>query len=258
MFEQTFAIEMERSHRGWTMLASLAGQTMLIGVAVLVPLVFPDSLPSARLRGVLVEPPSPPPPPAPRSVQIVDVIIERATRTQMIMGQLIAPVTMPDKAATIIDEAPPETGTYSGPGVPGGTGVPYGTGSSVLTGLLADITARAMTALPAPVQAAKEEAPPPPPQRLRVGGVVQQGKILHQVMPVYPPLARAARVQGMVRLEGILGKDGRVRELRVISGHPLLIQAALDAVRQWIYRPTHLNGDPVEVIAPIDVTFTLN
>ncbi len=257
MFEQTFAIEMERSHRGWTLLASLAGQTMLIGVAILLPLIFPDALPSARLRGVLVEPPPPPPPP-PKAVQIVDVIIERATRTQMVLGHLLEPVTVPDKAAMIIDEAPPQQGVSSDVGVPGGTGVPYSTGGSVLTGLLADTVARAMAALPAPAPVVKEEAAPPPPTRIKVGGVVQQGKILHQVMPVYPQLARAARVQGVVRLEGILGKDGRVRELHVITGHPLLVQAALDAVRQWIYKPTILNGDPVEVIAPIDVTFKLN
>ncbi len=111
---------------------------------------------------------------------------------------------------------------------------------------------------PPPAQAVKEAAPPPIPARIKVGGLVQQGKILYQPMPVYPPLARAARVQGTVRLEGILGKDGRVRELRVISGHPLLAPAALEAVRRWIYKPTLLNGEAVEVVAPIDVNFTLN
>jgi protein TonB len=77
------------------------------------------------------------------------------------------------------------------------------------------------------------------------------------VIPVYPPLARNARISGVVQLLGSTGTDGRVPQLRVMKGHPLLVPAALDAVRQWIYYPTLLNGDPVEVVAPIDVHFTL-
>ena len=76
--------------------------------------------------------------------------------------------------------------------------------------------------------------------------------------PPYPPLARQARVSGIVELEGVIGTDGHLRELRIVSGHPLLAHAALQAVSQWIYKPTTLNGDPVEVIAPIRITFTLN
>jgi periplasmic protein TonB len=76
-------------------------------------------------------------------------------------------------------------------------------------------------------------------------------------MPVYPPLARQARIAGAVMLEGIIARDGTVKNLRVLSGHPLLAGAALEAVRQWRYRPTLLNGEPVEVIAPIAVNFVL-
>lgn len=76
-------------------------------------------------------------------------------------------------------------------------------------------------------------------------------------MPVYPPLARQARVSGSVRLIAIIGRDGTVQQLQVVSGHPLLIGAAVEAVRQWLYHPTLLNGEPVEVICPIDVNFTL-
>ena len=82
--------------------------------------------------------------------------------------------------------------------------------------------------------------------------------MLNRVLPIYPPLAKAARIQGLVRLEGIIARDGTIQQLRVIGGHPLLVQAALDAVRRWRYRPTHLNGEPVEVIAPIDVNFILS
>src|SRR5512140_528195 len=103
MFEQSLEIEMERSHRGWTLLASLAGQTMAIGVAVLLPLIFPDSLSPVRLTGYLVEPPPPPPPPF-NAVRIVDAVIERAAQTQIFAGRLFEPVVFPDKPAAIIDE----------------------------------------------------------------------------------------------------------------------------------------------------------
>ena len=77
-------------------------------------------------------------------------------------------------------------------------------------------------------------------------------------MPVYPPLARQMRLSGTVRLEGVISRTGQVINLQVVSGHPMLTSAALDAVRQWIYSPTLLNGEPVEVIAPIEVHFTLS
>jgi protein TonB len=83
-------------------------------------------------------------------------------------------------------------------------------------------------------------------------------KLVKQVIPVYPPLAKNARIYGVVHLVGIIGKDGAIRNLQLIDGHPLLARAALDAVAQWVYKPTLLSGEPVEVICPIDVTFTLS
>ncbi len=111
-------------------------------------------------------------------------------------------------------------------------------------------------------------APPPPPipapevhqqpsTPIRVGGDVQMAKLLRKVVPAYPELARAARISGVVRLIGVIAKDGAVRDLHIVSGHPLLARAAMEAVQQWVYKPTLLNGDPVEVIAPIEVSFTL-
>jgi protein TonB len=97
-----------------------------------------------------------------------------------------------------------------------------------------------------------------PPKRIRVGGDVQGANILSRVNPVYPPLAKQARIQGLVKLEGVIAKDGTIQQLRLISGHPLLAPAALEAVKKWRYRPTHLNGEPVEVVAPIDVNFILS
>ena len=97
-----------------------------------------------------------------------------------------------------------------------------------------------------------------PSSRIRQGGNVQVAKLVNRVQPVYPEEARKNRIQGTVRLHVILGKDGTVQQLEVMSGHPLLQQASLDAVRQWRYQPTLLNGEPVEVDTTIDVIFTLN
>jgi TonB family protein len=104
--------------------------------------------------------------------------------------------------------------------------------------------------------------PPPPeaaPQRIRVGGTVMQAKVLNMVAPVYPPLARQARIQGTVRLHAVIAKDGSVIWLEVLPGaHPLLVRAALDAVRQWMYQPVLLNGEAVEVDTTVDVVFSLD
>jgi len=96
------------------------------------------------------------------------------------------------------------------------------------------------------------------PARIKVGGNVQGSMIVSKVPPVYPALAKSAGVSGVVRLSAVLAKDGTVQELHVLEGPPLLIQAAMDAVRQWVYRPTLLNGQPVEVETTIDINFTLN
>jgi len=83
-------------------------------------------------------------------------------------------------------------------------------------------------------------------------------KLVRKIIPAYPPLAKAARISGVVRLIGIIARDGTIRNLQLVSGHPLLTRAAMEAVQQWVYKPTLLNGEPVEVIAPIDVNFTLS
>jgi protein TonB len=95
-------------------------------------------------------------------------------------------------------------------------------------------------------------------RQVRVGGNVKMAQILRRVEPQYPALAKAARVQGTVELVGVIATDGHLKELRLVSGHPLLAHAAMEAVSQWIYTPTLLNNEPVEVIAPITVTFHLN
>jgi protein TonB len=91
-----------------------------------------------------------------------------------------------------------------------------------------------------------------------VSSGVQAAKLVKQVIPEYPQLAVRMRASGVVHLLGIIGRDGKIQNLRVLSGHPLLTQAALEAVRQWVYSPTVLSGKAVEVEAPIDVIFTLS
>jgi protein TonB len=96
------------------------------------------------------------------------------------------------------------------------------------------------------------------PQRITVGGNVQAAKLIKQVQPVYPPLARQARIQGTVIFTAIIGVDGRIQNLTLVSGHPLLVPAAQEAIKQWVYQPTLLNGEPVEVVTQIYVNFKLN
>ncbi|HEV2697174.1 MAG TPA: energy transducer TonB, partial [Terriglobales bacterium] len=126
-------------------------------------------------------------------------------------------------------------------GVPGG--VPGGQMNGVIGGIISN----------APMAVPKVAV-----QRVRVSQGVTQGMVLHKVQPTYPPLARTARVQGSVVLAAIIGKDGSIQNLHVLSGHPLLQQAALEAVKQWKYRPYILNGEPVEVDTQVTVNFTLS
>ena len=125
----------------------------------------------------------------------------------------------------------------------------------------------ATAGVPAPPPVAAPAAPPsaratPPAtpatqEAIRVGGNVQEAKIIRRVDPVYPAIARQARVRGVVEVQATIGKDGRVREVRVLGGHPLLQQAAAEAVKKWVYSPTLLNGGPVEVVTRVNVGFSL-
>ena len=124
--------------------------------------------------------------------------------------------------------------------MPGGTGA----GDATITSLI--------RSLPATIP--KSIAP----HNVRVSSGVAQGLLVHEVRPQYPALARSARIQGAVVLQAIIGKDGTIQNLHLLSGHPLLSQAAIEAVRQWRYRPYLLNNEPVEVDTTIQVNFTLN
>jgi protein TonB len=171
-------------------------------------------------------------------------------------GKLTAPKVVPKEVATIKEEElPPPSSGVAGVvgGVPGG--VAGGAPGGVLGGIIGSVPSAAP---PPPPPPKKEEPKPVTPQRIKVGGNVQSAKLVRQPRPNYPPLAKQARISGVVKLSAVIGKDGTIRELQTISGHPLLVPAALEAVKQWVYQPTLLNGEPVEVQTQIDVNFTLS
>jgi TonB family protein len=134
--------------------------------------------------------------------------------------------------------------------------MPVGSNEATLQIMLSGGTAAGTTTVTTTTVA--PPLPPPPPARIRVGGGVMEAKLVSQPLPVYPPEAKMARIQGVVKLSATIAKDGTIQNLEVIEGHPLLIQAALDAVKQWVYKPTLLNGQPAEVVTEIDVNFTLS
>jgi len=228
--------------RGLTTTVSFVFQVVLIGVLVLIPLLFTEALPKTQLMTFLVAPPPPPPPPPPPAAA---VHVVKQVQTDIVNGQLRTPTKIPEKVQMIKeDEAPPPvmaTGGVVG-GVPGG--VPGGQMGGVLGGIINS----------APVAVPKVATP----QRIRVSQGVTQGMLVRKVQPAYPPLARQARIQGPVVLQAEIGKDGSIQNLRLISGHPMLAPAAIEAIKQWKYKPYILNGEPVEVETTITFNFTLS
>ncbi len=227
-----------RTNKPWTVVLSMIFQVGFLSILILIPLIYTEALPKTMMATLLVAPPPPPPPPPPPVAQVVHI---KPQVHLMDAGKLVAPKVIPKDIKIIKEDAEPDMG-MSGPGVPGG--VAGGSIGGVLGCVMGGIGA----------------APPPPKvvqSRIRQGGNVQQAKLINQIKPNYPPLARQTRISGTVRLHAIIGKDGTVQSLTLESGHPLLVQAALDAVRQWRYQPTLLNGVPVEVDTTIDVVFSL-
>jgi periplasmic protein TonB len=231
----------KKTHKSWTIIVSTIFQVTCLVILILIPLIYTQALPKAMLTTLLVAPPPPPPPPPPPQAtpQVVRPVVRLLNE-----GVLTQPKAIPKQVA-VFKEAPlpPEA-----PGVAGGLGLGDG-------GLLGGLAGGATGAAPPP------PPPPPPPPKptgpIKVGGNVQEAKVIARPNPIYPALARQARIQGSVVLHAIIDKDGRVSELQVISGHPLLVQSALAAVRNWRYQPTLLNGEPVEVDTTITVTFVL-
>ncbi|HVP47679.1 MAG TPA: energy transducer TonB [Bryobacteraceae bacterium] len=250
MFEQTFIEGQGKTNRVWTVLISFVGQVFLIGVLILIPMIYFDALPRTQLTSFLVAPPPPPPPPPPPAAAPVKMV--KVIPRQFDAGRLMAPKTVPKNIAMIKEEELPPPSASAGVvgGVPGG--VAGGQVGGVIGGIIGSVPSAAPPPPPPPVEQKKTV------QRIRVGGQVQQANLIRQPKPIYPPLAKQARIQGVVRFEAIIGKDGTIQNLRLVSGHPLLVPAAQEAVKQWLYKPTLLNGEPVEVATVIDVNFTLS
>jgi periplasmic protein TonB len=229
-----------KTKRGRTTTFAFLLEVALVGVLVLIPLVFTEALPKQQLMTFLVAPPPPPPPPPPPAAA---VHVVKQIQTDMVNGQLRTPTKIPQKVQMIKeDEAPP---SMASAGVVGGVpgGVPGGSMGGVIGGIISST----------PVAVPKIAAP----QRIRVSQGVSQGLILRKVQPTYPPLARQARIQGKVLLQAQISKEGNIENLQLISGHPMLAPAAIEAVKQWKYRPYLLNGEPVEVETQVEVNFTL-
>jgi len=233
----------KRTKKPMTVVISAVVQIAFLGVLILIPLIYTEALPKTMMATMLTAPPPPPPPPPPpAAVQVVKV---RPQVHLMDAGKLMAPKVIPKEIKIIKEEAEPDPGVVGAVG-----GVPGGVAGGSMGGVLGGVIGGIGTAPPPPK--------PKPTGPVRIGGQVQAAKIVNRVQPVYPPLARQTRISGTVRLHAIISKDGAIQQLEVISGHPLLQQAALDAVRQWRYQPTLLNGEPVEVDTTIDVIFSLN
>lgn len=252
MFEQTFVDGTGKTNKGWTVILSFVVQILAVGVLVLIPLIYTDTLPKATLTSFLVAPPPPPPPPPPPQ-PVAQVKVVKVAPRQFDAGRLMAPKSIPKDIAMIKEEDLPPPSASAGVvgGVPGG--VPGGAAGGVIGGIIGSVPTAAPPPPPPPVKAEVKQV-----QRIRVGGNVQAANLIRKVTPQYPPLAKQARVQGTVKFQAIIGKDGTIQNLQLMSGHPLLVPAATDAVKQWLYKPTMLNGEPVEVVTQIDVNFTLS
>jgi periplasmic protein TonB len=231
-----------KTKRGRTTTLAFILEAMVVVVMILVPLVFTEALPRTQLMTFLVAPPPPPPPPPPAAAP---VHVVRHIETDIINGQLRTPTKIPKKVEMIKeDEAPPPMMATAGVvgGVPGG--VPGGQMGGVIGGIISST----------PVAVPKVATP----QRVRVSSGVVSGLLVRRVQPNYPPLARQARIQGVVILRAEISKEGNIENLQLISGHPMLAPAAIEAVKQWKYRPYLLNGEPVEVDTEVQVNFTLS
>jgi protein TonB len=254
MFEQM--ILAEARGKKWTMLVALAGQVALIGALVLIPMLTLQQLPLPELSTVLVAPPPdppPPPPPAPAATapRVTPVVVRHFDA-----NQLFTPKTVPKTVAVLPDlpAAPAEAPALAG--VPGG--VAGGQIGGVVGGVLGGVIGGVPSAVPPPPPPPAKAPEPVTPQVIRVGGQVEAAKVISAPPPVYPVLAKDARVGGTVQLDATIGEDGHIENLKLLSGPPLLVEAAMQAVKQWTYSPTILNGKPVKVRTQVMVNFQLS
>ena len=234
LFNQTFVDTNAQTRRPWTVAVSLVLQTGLVAVGFLAPLMRVAVLERPENVSMWLPPQAPvQPPPEPE----VKPVARRETHRPVFRSLgLQAPFAVPRH----IDMTPdaPEIGIAE---------------ASALPILLPEATVQPAP-IPTPAARPQTSLPSTP---IRITSGVQSAKLVFGPRPAYPPLARAARVQGTVKIQAIIGRDGAIKDLQVLSGPPLLIAVAIEAVRQWRYQPTLLNGDAVEVVTDIDVNFTI-
>jgi protein TonB len=226
-----------------SLIFSLVIHGAIAGLIVVLPLVFFNVLHADELITFLIEPPHTlpdlPAPPAPAVRHVPNGIAVIAGSFDPVPRSLPEGIPAPEES-----DAPPVWGhLIDGIRVPG-----YGLqGGSAISSLLEKD----------PVIVVKKPAPPVAPARIRVGGDVQASKLVHKVAPVYPRLAIQARVSGIVELDADIDEEGNVTNVKIVSGHPLLVDAAVRAVMQWKYSPTFLNGEPLRILANVKVIFRL-
>jgi len=230
----------DRSRRGWTTVASFALQAVAVGGLLLLPLLYTQGLPQLQLISALVAPSPPPGPPPTAAVRNTHPPISNLASD----GRVIAPSYVPVEIARIDEPIAPPPVNLGGLGVTGGTG-----SSAARNGVLDSIGRELASVVPPP--------PPTPAARPPRLSRMMEGNLVYRVQPQYPTLARQARVQGVVLLRAVITREGKIANLQVISGHPMLVKAAMDAVLQWRYRPYYLNNEPVEVETQVTVNFTL-
>jgi periplasmic protein TonB len=241
----------EDKHKRPAAVGSIVIHIVMLTVVLLVPLLIPQHIEHWRLL-TMIAPALPPPAPlllrsSNKGAEPIAPAIQRVIKVEP--GALVTPTEIPKEIARIIEEPAQDDADGVTGGIVGGS----------ISGVLRSVLA---TSLP-PVEVAPPPPPPPPPpipvvaalSPVRIGGAVREPRVIKLVPPIYPKLAAKARVTGTVVLEATLTADGTVDEIRVISGHPLLIQAAIDSVRQWLYEPTYLNGQPVPVVLTASVNF---
>ncbi|MBV8051318.1 MAG: energy transducer TonB [Acidobacteriaceae bacterium] len=244
MFEDTLILSGRKSRprNVWAAIGSLTLQSLLLAAVIIIPLYHTEILPKMGTVTMLYAPPPPPPPPPASSAT-------RLRTPTPVSTFKPTSISLPTPAQKTQEAPPTPAGMVGGVvgGVPGGVigGVPGG----VLGGVLA-------TSATAPVLA--KAADPAPVKRVRLAQRVVEANLIHDVAPTYPPEAGRARIEGAVVLWAVIGKDGTVQDVRVESGLPMLAQAAIDAVKQWRYKPYLLNGEPVEVDSRITINFTLS
>ncbi len=254
MFEQSMLANGPVGKRAWTTMMGMTGQVALVSLAILIPMVSPQVLPMAKIDLRLV----PPVPPGPPRLGGEEVKRQPANKTATLKRFTLAldryqPRDVPTQIWKGVEEPP--VGAYVS-GLPEGLGTRIG----VIGGYPFAVEAPRVSP-PAPIVTTAPkppEAPPEPVRRLKEGGLVQLGQVLRRGELLYPQVARATRTEGQVVLECVVGTDGRITEVKVKSGSPLLVKAAVEAAWKWLYTPSRLNGDPIEIITIMTFNFKLN